>query len=353
MRVGAALVAFVFLGGSTVHAAGNALVAFSARTHNSLIGDYRVHSQAGTALSHGLVTVGATPGTPRVSWPLGEFSGAYTTVIGPYTQYGYPTVLTSVRSVTWMLQSGMLQKSHAGAETAGTVNPSTVVTASCVDPGHCFASHGGSMMTTPNPARKYGGTALLLRRHKGFVVLTSDVGGYANLTLSVGQDLIPPFKSEAEKTGYVYKLNTDPAFPIPEYYSLQAVIGAAYTTGMITVMKMSPTSTTTSFTGSNMLNPTNLTGTISVVVPRLAYRNFTCRDFFDDVVSAKQTSGVPDGLCDYDGATGVAFNGTSGSSALGGYREIKLTFLPEPSSIAMFSAAMLALAGAARLRRLN
>lgn len=342
----ATLVVFSFLAGSTAYAAANALVAFETTTFNPAFGAYGVQVQAGTLNSHGQVTVGSTPGTPKVSWGTGQFSGAFTGIFGPYTQYGYPTI-TSFRSATWMLQTGMLAVDPAAV--AGSVNPSTVVTASCVVPGSCFASHGGTLMQSPG-AKKFGGTALNLRPSFFQLFATSSgQGGFANITGTAMAPNVPPVKSAVQDRGYLIRLNTSPAFPIPVYTSLQSIQGGIYATGTGTHMKTNPVSTTTSVMGSNMLNPTNLTGTISVVVPRLSYNNITCRDFFDDVAPGLQTTGSPDGLCDYDGLTLVAFNGTNAD--IGGYREIKLTFLPEPGSIAMVGAGILALAGAARLRR--
>jgi hypothetical protein len=342
----ATLVVFSFLTGSTAHAAANALIAFSSKTFNPAFASYGVIAQAGTVNSHASVMVGTTAGTPNVSWAAGEFSGAFSGTFGPYTQYGYPTI-TSFRSNTHMLQSGMLGVDPAAV--AGSVNPSTVATTSCVVPGSCFASHGGTLMQSPG-AKKFGGSAHLLRnsRFESFV-LSSVLGGFANLSGTAMAPNGPPAKSDVNIRGYTYRLNTSPAFPVPVYGELQSIQGGIYATGMGTHMKTNPVTTTTMVSGSHMLNPTNLTGTISVVVPRMGYTNITCRDFFDDVAPGKQTSGSPDGLCDYDGLTLVAFNGVL--QDLGGYREIKLTFLPEPSSIAMVGAGILALAGAARLRR--
>jgi len=235
------------------------------------------------------------------------------------------------------------------AAVPGTVTPSTVVTTSCVVPGSCFASHGGTLMQSPG-AKKFGGSAHLLAPALFDVFLTSSVqGGFANLIGTAMAPAAPPFKSAVEPRGYTFRLNTSPAFPVPVYGTIQSIQGGIYATGAATHMKTNPVTTTTMVSGSHMLNPTNLTGTISVVVPRMSYTNVTCRDFFDDVAPGSQTSGSPDGLCDYDGSTVVAFN--SVLQDLGGYREIKLTFLPEPGSIAMVGAGILALAGAARLRR--
>jgi hypothetical protein len=95
-----------------------------------------------------------------------------------------------------------------------------------------------------------------------------------------------------------------------------------FTTGMVSVINPAAYLTRARATGSNMLDPTNLTGTISLVRPTL--------------------------LNVYE-RTGASLLGVG--TAFGPIDHVELTFLPEPSMTLMLACGGLALAGLSRLRR--
>lgn len=348
LAAGAVLVASVLFAASTAGAAGQAIVALEWKVRGFGIGTYAVNAQPGTALDFAVADVGSTAVTPSVMWAPSQFQGSKSGSYGPYTQYGYPTI-SSMRQQIYTDQGGALVKSHAGAP-AGltTLMASGVATTSCVEPGSCFASHPGTLTVNPG-ARKFGGSAKFLRTSIGSGLATSTVGGNRTVMFTAQNTPNPQVKSNAYVRLNFTAMNTSPAFPTPSYQTNQFVIGATYTTGTVMARHTIGATSTETGTGSFNLNGTNNTGTISVVVPRLAFENTRCQDQFDTPAAAPQTSGSADGFCDTDGTTAVSYLGTPSASSSA--TAITLTFLPEPTQIAMLAAGVLSLAGAGAQRR--
>ncbi len=348
LAIGAVLVASVLFAGSTAHAAGQALLGIGWKVRGFGIGTYAQNLQPGTAMNFAVADVGSTAVTPSVMWAANQFSGMKQGSYGPYTQYGYPTI-SSMRQQTYTDQGGALQRSHAGAP-AGitTLMAEAVATTSCVVPGSCFASHPGTLTVNPG-TRQFGGSAKFLRRSVGVGLATSTVGGNRTVMFSANGTPNPQVKSNAYVRLDFTAMNTSPAFPTPSYQTNQFVIGGSYTTGTVMARHTLGATSTETGTGSFNLNGTNNTGTISVVIPRLAFENNRCQDKFDTPAAAAQTSGNADGFCDTDGTTAVSYLGTPGASSSA--TAITLTFLPEPAQFSMLAAGVLALVGAGGLRR--
>jgi hypothetical protein len=352
-RLGAALVASaVLLTASSAGAASQAVVALGWKTKGFGIGTYATAMQAGTHQSFAIATVGSTPVTPAtgpyVNWAPDQFSSVKSGTYGPFTQYGYPTVI-SYRTATFNDKGGALLANHPGAPAGvSTVMGTAVATNWCAgQAGSCFTSHTGVMTHSPG-AKKYGGAASTFRLSQGVGQQTTGVAGpYKDFAFKAFKFTGAPVQSANYRRAYATTTNT--GLGTPMFNTAGFVLGATYTTGMATAMQSIFFSSTTTGTGSFALNTANLTGMISVVIPRVNFtHNLSCEDKFD-TGGPPQTSGNPDGLCDSDGSTAVAFTsmGQSGASVPG----VTLTFLPEPGQLALLGFGVLSLAGLQRLRR--
>jgi len=348
-RVGAVLVALVvLLTSSMASAATDAVVALGWKVRGFGIGTYATAQQAGTAGDFAIATVKSTLTTPAVMWAPDQFTSLKAGTFGPYTQYGYPTVI-SYRSAQVTDKGGSLVKSHPGAPAGvSTVMGTAVATTWCADPGSCAATHSGTLTHSPG-TRKYGGAAKMLRNSQANSVGTTTIGGpYRDIFFRAYNQPGPAAQSDNYRRLYLTSTNTNPAFPTPKHQTGGFLIGATYTTGMATAMQSVLFTTTTTGTGSFALNTANQTGMISVVIPRINFNHsVSCADNFD-TGGPPQTSGSPDGFCDSDGVTAVNYTGATTAGASVSF--VSLTFLPEPGQLAMLGFGILSLAGLTRLR---
>ena len=278
----------------------------------------------------GVVTVNTTAGTPTpsVMWNSSVLQGNIsTTFSGVYSPF-----VSSMSAFT--LKAGTMRKSWTGAAPpGGSALAAPVATTKCFAsiapvspgppalPGSCFPRPGVGARTPG--AKQYGGTARLLRNN-------TTVGTVANFSLG-GLDLI------------FFKRSTTPQGTGPSAvgnYAIRGtgtrtatVLGTArktmtfdtpnpFTTGQVTAMA-SVFNTQITATGSNNLNPTNLTGTISMVQP-----------FLRNAFNRNQVG---------------AFAGAANNAAA--VRRMTITFLPEPGTVAMLAFGALGLAGLGTLRR--
>ena len=278
----------------------------------------------------GVVNVNTTAGTPTpsVMWKSTVLKGNIsTTFAGIYSPF-----VSSMSA--FALKAGTMKKSWTGAApSGGSALAAPATTTKCFAsiapvapgppalPGSCFP-RPGSGARTPG-AKRYGGTARLLREN-------TTVGTVANFALG-GLDII------------YFKRSTTPQGTGPSAVGNYAVRGTGtrtgtilgtarktmtfdtpnpFTTGQVTAMApVFNTQITT--TGSNNLNPTNLTGTISMVQPFL-------RHAFN-----RNQAGV--------------FAGAANNAAA--VRKVTFTFLPEPGTVAMLAFGALGIAGLGALRR--
>jgi hypothetical protein len=266
-----------------------------------------------------LATIGSTAGTPTVMWGAGQASDMIT-----ITSMRPPATPISNRTVTWTDKGGSLGVS-AGTPSAHATNIATAVTSVCLGgylsaplPNACIGRQG-SMSSTPG-SKKYGGAAQLLRRSAGSGTFVSGLGTSSFYFQALG-GTAPPQLGSSRNEGFV-KLY-DGAGGTNQYSTNARFFGGGYTTGTVMASNTLLYSTSTTGTGSFNLNTTNLTGTISVVVPRLYMNN------------------APDGAGGYAGS----FAGT------GTYAKFTLTFLPEPGQMAMLGSGALMLTGLIRVRR--
>ena len=278
----------------------------------------------------GVVTVNTTAATPTpsVMWNSSALQGNFSTTFSSI----YSPFISSMSTFT--LKAGTIQKSWTGAAPlGGSALAAPVATTKCFAsiapvapgppalPGSCFPRPGVGARTPG--AKQYGGTARLLRNN-------TTVGTAANFSVG-GLDLLNFYR------------NTTPQGTGPSAvgnYAIRGtgtrtatVLGTArktmtfdtpnpFTTGVVTAMGTAFATQITS-TGSNNLNPANLTGTISMVQP-----------FLRNAFNRNQAG---------------AFAGPANNAAA--VRRMTITFLPEPGTVAMLAVGTLGLAGLGTLRR--
>jgi hypothetical protein len=195
-------------------------------------------------------------------------------------------------------------------------------------PGSC-TPRPGTLRRTPG-SKKYGGTAQILRTQHSFGQW-APVGPFGNraFSASVGGNLpggrpashlAPSAVGRVVHEATLHYTHTGGGTTSDAHAMLTTV---PFTTGMVSVVNVAAYQTNFRRSGSNNLNPGNLTGTISVVRPL--------------VVNSFQRLGP--------GLVG------GGNVSYGGIETMKLTFLPEPSMALMLGCGGLALAGLARLRK--
>ena len=281
----------------------------------------------------GIVTVFTTPGTPTpsVMWNSSVVQGTInTTLSDPYAPF-----ISSMSAFT--LKAGTMRKSWTGAApSGGSALAAPTATTKCFAsvapvapgppalPGACFPRPGVGARTPG--AKRYGGTARLLRHN-------TTIGTAVNFSVG-GLDL------------FNFNRTTTPQGTGPSAvgnYAIRGtgtrsatVLGTArktmtfdtpnpFTTGVVTAMAPAYSTQITS-TGSNNLNPTNVTGTISMVQP-----------FLRNAFNRNQAG---------------AFAGAANNAAA--VRRTTFTFIgevPEPGTVAMLAFGTLGLAGLGTLRR--
>lgn len=281
----------------------------------------------------GAVTVNTTAGTPTpsVMWNSSVVQGNFSkTFSDPYAPF-----LSSVSAFT--LKAGTMRKSWTGAAPpGGSALAAPVATAKCFAsiapvapgppalPGSCFPRPGVGARTPG--AKQYGGTARLLRHNTTIgTVVNFSVGGLDLINFNrtttpqgTGPSAVGNYAIRGTGTRSATVLGTarkTMTFDTPN----------PFTTGVVTAMAPAYATQITS-TGSNNLNPTNLTGTISMVQPFL--RNAFNRNQVGAFAGAANNSGV--------------------------VRRTTFTFIgevPEPGTVAMLAFGSLGLAGLGTLRR--
>jgi hypothetical protein len=324
----AALAAASILGvGTNAQASGQALVSVVHKNTGITLGyDFSVHTDPTV-----IMTVGTGP-TPSVMWPGSGAAGF--SVIDSNVATGPYTPLSSVMG-TVMMKAGTLFKSHPGAAPTGgsVLVPNASPTTLCFKsgpapftnppalPNSCFPRFGTGSRSPG--AKKYGGTARLLRNSNAvgtFVALTGYDQFFQTLNYSSRitgtPTVVQEYGRRATGTAYNTALQSTRTTQVFETQ-------APWTTGAITVMG-GAYGTQVTLTGTNNLNPTNLTGTISVVKP----------------VLGNAFTRLPNGTY-----AGNAFNGFHFA------RSFTLTFVPEPGTAMMLACGALGLAGLVTLRR--
>lgn len=275
-------------------------------------------------------TTAATP-TPSVMWNSsvvqGNFSGTFSSIYSPF--------ISSMSTFT--LKAGTMKKSWTGAAPpGGSVLAAPVATTKCFAsiapvapgppalPGSCFPRPGVGARTPG--AKQYGGTARLLRQNNtigtagNFSIGGLDLINFNRFTTpqGTGPSAVGNYAIRGTGTRTATMLGTarrTMTFDTPN----------PFTTGVVTAMAPAFSTQLTS-TGSNNLNPTNLTGTISMVQPFL--RNAFNRNQAGAFAGAANNSGV--------------------------IRRTTFTFIgevPEPGTVAMLAFGTLGLAGLGTLRR--
>jgi hypothetical protein len=220
--------------------------------------------------------------------------------------------------------STFMAAANSGATThCFTLNPYSTATGGW--PGSC-TPRKGTMQRTPG-LKKYGGTARFLRNELQWG--TWNLGGPSkSITVRFGSYLpggTPPSHASPPAVGRVIHAGTGHYTITGGGTTSDADIQFTtmpFTTGMASVINPLAYLTAARSTGSNNLDPTNLTGTISLVRPAL--------------------------LNAYD-RSGPLLNGIG--TAWGQIDHVQLTFLPEPSMALMLACGGLALAGLSRLRK--
>jgi hypothetical protein len=278
----------------------------------------------------GVVTVNTTAGTPTpsVMWSAAALQGTIdTTFVGAYSPF-----ISSMSAFT--LKAGTMKKSWAGAAPpGGSALAGPVSTTKCFAsiapvapggpalPGSCFPRPGVGARTPG--AKQYGGTARLLRHNTTVgTAVNFSVGGLDLLNFNrtttpqgTGPSAVGNYAIRGTGTRSATVLGTarrTMTFDTPN----------PFTTGVVTAMAPAY-ATQLTITGSNNLNPTNLTGTISMVQP-----------FLRNAFNRNQAG---------------AFAGAANNS--GAVRRTTFTFLPEPGTLAMLAFGTLGLAGLGTLRR--
>lgn len=267
-----------------------------------------------------LATIGSTAGTPTVMWGADQASDSIM-----ITSMRPPATPISNRTVTWTDKGGSLGVS-VGTPSPHATNIATAVTSVCLGyylatplPNACIGRQG-SMSSTPG-AKKYGGAAQLLRRSEGSGTFVSGLGTSSFHFIAQG-GTAPPQLGSSRNEGWVRLYDVDAGGVTNQYSTNARFFGGGYTTGTVMASNTLLYSTSTTGTGSFNLNTAALTGTISVVVPRL------------------YTNNAPDGAGGYAGS----FAGT------GTYAKYTLTFLPEPGQLVMLGSGVLMLTGLIRVR---
>lgn len=302
-----------------------------------------VHKNTGIALGYDftvlsdptvIATVGTGP-TPSVMWPGSGAAGI--AGIESFVGSGPYTPLSSVMG-TFMVKAGTLVPSWVGAAPTGgsVLVPNGSPTTLCFKsgpapftngtlpalPNSCFPRFG-TASRSPG-AKKYGGTVRMLRNTNVVGTFVGSPTGYDQFFQTINYSsrvtgtptVVQEYGRRATGTNYNTALASSRTTQV---MSTQA----PWTTGAITVMG-GAYGTQITLTGSNNLNPTNLTGTISVVKP----------------VLGNGFSRLP--------------NGTYGGNAFNGFhfaRSFTLTFVPEPATGMMLACGALGLAGLVTLRR--
>jgi hypothetical protein len=222
--------------------------------------------------------------------------------------------------------STFMASANSGATTkCFTLNPYSTVTGGW--PGSC-TPRPGTLHRTPG-TKKYGGTAQLLRDITSWGQWAA--GGFGNRAFTgyVGGNLpggrpashlTPSSVGKVSHSATQHYSHTGGG-TTSDAHAMQTVM--PFTTGMVSAVNVAAYQTKFRRTGSNNLNPTNLTGTISIVRPV--------------VVNSYQRLGPL-----LSGGGGVSY---------AGIETMKLTFLPEPSMALMLACGGLALAGLSRLRK--
>jgi len=296
----------------------------------------------------GTVTVG-TGATPSVMVPSGIVSGMATescsgpgpppTGCSPYTA----TIYYSTRTETYTQRATTLRKSWPNAAPSGgsTFNAGTGIPAPTTicfvgqppavpKPGSCDNSPSqtrfGSWTRAPG-AKKYGGTLRVIRKNTWTGQLAG-LGGRESFSLVNSPTAMltgtPTPAIAPNQYGHLGDGRYTQTIPFgaTRQGSQQWTYGPNTTGTIVVKQPVAPYTTTFTMTGSNNLNPTNLTGTISLIRPVL-FQAFS------------QTAGTYTGR--WNGSAGVV--------------RVKLTFLPEPGGTLLLGCGVLAIAGLSWSRR--
>lgn len=281
--------------------------------------------------------------TPSIMWPAGIRSvmntflsgGTIMTTVGgaiisnpsPY----FPSYFSVVRTQTSAVQAGTLMKNAGPASAMNYSWPATttICNNSCLPRFGPAAGTLNGLGVGPlavNPGTKrFGGTARLLTRDLETLVIKTPLGGFSfgsNMGTPTAMGAGPNQAGNYWNPGIIQYTNlTDVA--ITKEVVNQNLEGA-FTTGTVRAF-MPLGSITTDFTkmGSHNLNPTNLTGTITLVKPNLG------QDFV-------RVGGVVTAPGDFNIAS---------------IERLTITFLPEPGFLALSAFGVLGLTGAAYARR--
>lgn len=274
----------------------------------------------------GIVTVNTTSPPASVMWPANIISGSRNfTYIGPFTPFA--SVVSSYGFVAGTISKSQASAAPSGGSTLMGVTATTKCfksTATAMPgppalPGSCFPRRGTGLRIPGT--NRFGGTARVLR-------VGTFLGTLAGIT---GSDLFvnnvfrtPALEGPSAIGNYgIHGTGTftNTVTGVPRRTVLFDT-SAPLTTGQVTVMG-GDFGTFLTITGSNNLNTTNLTGTISLVQPVL--RNQFSRN-----------------------AAGV-YLGNTLSAEIG--RTVSITFLPEPGATIALACGFLGLGALVTFRR--